>query len=97
MDALHPPGSGRKGDGRKGDGFIFEARWRSRDQTARALLLSIARPPAPAELDAPSDATFNFVGEPGAARQLTPLDRDPHDLPLAVAIADIRTLEIIAK
>ena len=45
---------------------------------------SLERPPAPPKLDAPSDATFNFVGEPGAARQLTPLDRDPNDLPLAV-------------
>ncbi len=45
---------------------------------------SLARPPAAPDLDAPPDATFNFVGEPGAARQLTSLDRDPNDLPLAV-------------
>ncbi len=73
----------RSGKG-KGDGFIFRVRWRARDQTAGDLLPSLARPPAPPQLDARSDATFNFVGEPGAARQLTPLDRDPNDLPLAV-------------
>ncbi len=47
-------------------------------------MLPLARPPGPPELDALSDATFNFVGEPGAARQLTPLGRDPNELPLAV-------------